>query len=170
MASLSETGSVASPCMVVRFARRGYHTFPERRSRSNTFSIRTRRPSFVSYHSCCRTACFRLRIRCRIRVPVAVSISTSLGNPDHPSMHEPLLRRLRTFPSGLSSSGSPSSPTVPLRYAGSTRNRENMAGCPERALFIAYPEILGYIYLLTEHLHSQVSTDDEVGLLWILWA
>ena len=46
--------------------------------RSNTFSIRTRRPSIVSYHSCCFRACFMLLMRCRIRVPVTVSISTSL--------------------------------------------------------------------------------------------
>ena len=47
--------------------------------RSNTFSIRTRRPITVSYHSCCFKACLMLRIRCRTRVPVSTSISTSLG-------------------------------------------------------------------------------------------
>jgi hypothetical protein len=44
----------------------------------NTFSIRTRRPSFDSYHSCCLRACFTLRIRCRIRIPVSTSMRISL--------------------------------------------------------------------------------------------
>lgn len=78
--------------------RTGSTRFGAATGQSKTFSIRTRRPSTVSYHSCCFRACLLLLIRCWITAPVAVSTSTNLDMPIFPRRMSCGARGLRWFP------------------------------------------------------------------------
>ena len=162
---LARSGPIVTECSG-RPARPGVGN----RYRSNTFSIRTRRPSTVSYHSCCFKACFMLRIRCRTRVPVSTSISTNFGTSTIPVDGWDLIPGVRKVwfcsgdgmaPPDPAAAVQPT-PTAPSPGSSGERLRPDPG---ERS-----SEASRKVYRQTYHLYLEVRSYAGICVLWTLRA